>query len=159
MTEPLATISTVSVPAAADIAGRLRIAIARITHQLRPHGPRELTPTRVTTLVAVEQHGPLRLGDLAAQLGIAVPTVSRIVDGLRELALLNRVPDPSDHRACQIQLSADGRAWLADLRSRSNSTLAQHIQQLTVEEAAALAAALPVLEKLSAGTTRVRPSP
>jgi DNA-binding MarR family transcriptional regulator len=147
MTEPHAAAPTDDAPAA-DIAGRLRIAIARISHRLRSRGTGELTPTRVTTLVAIEEYGPLRLGDLAAHLGIAAPTVSRVVDVLRESKLVTRVPDPSDHRASQVELSEAGRALLADVRGRYTGDLAQRVQQLSAQEMATLAAALPALEKL-----------
>ena len=94
-----------------EFAGRLRIAAGRIARdglgQKRVDG---MTPSRMTALAVLAAEGPLRMGELAARLGISAPTVSRLVDHLVERGFLERVTDEDDHRATRVRLSADGHA-------------------------------------------------
>ena len=100
---------TAVAPAAVEFAGRLRIAAGRIARdglgQKRVDG---MTPSRITALAVLAAEGPLRMGELAARLGISAPTVSRLVDHLAERGFLERVTDEDDHRATRVRLSAEG---------------------------------------------------
>jgi DNA-binding MarR family transcriptional regulator len=70
----------------------------------------------------------LRLTDLAEQLQIEAPAVTRKAQHLERSGLVSRTPDPNDGRATQLQLTAQGRrtinriltvrrAWLQTLLS------------------------------------------
>ena len=93
--------------------------------------------------------GPLRMGELAARLGISAPTVSRLVDHLVERGFLERVTDDDDHRATRVRLSADGHRGLAAVREHGAGLLADRIAALDDAERALLERALPVLERLA----------
>lgn len=137
-------------PASVEFAGRLRIAAGRIARdglgQKRVDG---MTPSRMTALAVLAAEGPLRMGELAARLGISAPTVSRLVDHLVERGLLERVIDEDDHRATRVRLSADGHRGLADVREHGAGLLADRIAGLDDAERALLERALPVLERLA----------
>ena len=60
-----------------------------------------------------------------------------------------RTPDPDDHRATRIALTAEGAALLHALRRRTTDALARRIDDLTADRRAALVAALPVLEQIA----------
>jgi DNA-binding MarR family transcriptional regulator len=141
-------------PAAAvdqDVAGRLRIAISRISHRLRLQAQSDdMTPTRLSALAIVAKNGPLRLGDLAARLGTSAPTMSRIVDWLLQQGLVDRWPDPDDQRAGLIGMAERGTVWLEEIRTRNTGYLAEKLAILSDQELAALAAAVPVLERIAA---------
>jgi DNA-binding MarR family transcriptional regulator len=79
-----------------------RFARARIAH-VKPEA--KLSGPRLRVLFAVKEAGSLRMGDLAAQLGVAARTVTDLVDGLEKEGLLMRRPDPRDRRATLIELS------------------------------------------------------
>jgi len=131
-------------------AGRLRIAAGRIARdglgQKRVDG---MTPSRMTALAVLAAEEPLRMGELAARLGISAPTVSRLVDHLAELGFLERVADEDDHRATRVRLSAEGHRGLAAVREHGAARLADRIAELDDAERAALERALPVLERLA----------
>ena len=69
---------------------------------------------------------------LAEAEGTSAATMCRIVDGLEERSLIARVPDPDDGRASNLQLSSEGGALLAELRSRSTEALRSALGELTV---------------------------
>ena len=133
-----------------EFAGRLRIAAGRIARdglgQKRVDG---MTPSRMTALAVLAAEEPLRMGELAARLGISAPTVSRLVDHLAELGFLERVADEDDHRATRVRLSAEGHRGLAAVREHGATRLADRIAELDDAERAALERALPVLERLA----------
>ena len=133
-----------------EFAGRLRIAAGRIARdglgQKRVDG---MTPSRMTALAVLAAEEPLRMGELAARLGISAPTVSRLVDDLAELGFLERVADEDDHRATRVRLSAEGHRGLAAVREHGATRLADRIGKLDDAERAALERALPVLERLA----------
>ncbi|GAY07764.1 transcriptional regulator, MarR family [Pseudonocardia sp. N23] len=134
----------------AELAGRLRIALSRLTHALRaPDDEVGLTPTRIATLSILETAGPLRVGALAERIGISPPTMTRLVDCLAELDLVRRDPDPDDQRATRVSLSDGGGALLERLRHRGTGLLARRIAGLDTAGLVTLAAAVPLLEDLA----------
>jgi DNA-binding MarR family transcriptional regulator len=78
-------------------------------------GPDELplSSTQRLALFELSESGPLRLAELAEQMGTSAPTASRAVDALVEHDLVERRPDPSDRRALQLELSSAGRERVA----------------------------------------------
>ncbi|WP_326810216.1 MarR family transcriptional regulator [Streptomyces scopuliridis] len=135
----------------AEIAGRLRLAIQHLLPVLRARrsAPGDLTPSRQAALAALAAHGPLRISELAARMGIALSTTSRMVDLLDSTGWIERHPDPQDQRASLVTLSRTGRAVLEARRRETAARLAEQITLLTAEEQRALYAALPALEALS----------
>jgi DNA-binding MarR family transcriptional regulator len=128
---------------------RLRVALARLSRRLRKHEIAGLTPTQLAALATVEHSGPLRLGDLAAAEGIAPSTLTRLVTALEEGGFVKRCADPTDARASTLAITPYGQQALERIRSESNLILARSLRDLTAEQRAALAAALPVLELLA----------
>src|SRR2546421_6201252 len=68
-----------------------------------------MTATQRIALVELGDYGRSRLNDLAARMGVSPPTASRSVDALHELGLVERVVDPRDRRALNIELSDAGK--------------------------------------------------
>jgi DNA-binding MarR family transcriptional regulator len=137
-------------PAAAPIdVTRLRVAIARVSRSLRRHELAGLTPTQLSALATVEQAGPLRLGDLAAAEKIAPSTLTRLVTKLEESGYVQREPVPGDARASTLVVTDEGHAILERIRQESTTLLAGSLRRLSPDQLAALAAALPALERIA----------
>ncbi|AHH95155.1 MarR family transcriptional regulator [Kutzneria viridogrisea] len=135
-----------------QLAGRLLLAVNGISHRLRVlAGPDELTPTRLVTLATLGEHGRSRIGDLAERVGIAAPTMSRLVDWLAVHGLLTRSPDPADQRVSNVELSEAGESLLARVRDQRTGYLAERIRDLSPEQVASLVHALAVLEDFAQG--------
>jgi DNA-binding MarR family transcriptional regulator len=67
---------------------------------------------------------PVRLSDLAAELGVDVSTVSRQVHALEQKGLLDREPDPDDGRAMLLQLTRKGKAVRSKMQAAWQETIA-----------------------------------
>jgi DNA-binding MarR family transcriptional regulator len=134
-------------PTDAQLATRLRLAVGRLHRRIRL-ATNDIPPLQLSTLVSIEQHEPLRLGELAVREAVSAPTMTRVLAGLDERGLILRVPDSADARSVRVSLSERGRAVLHEVRSRRTALLDARLARLTPQQRAALSAALPALEAL-----------
>jgi DNA-binding MarR family transcriptional regulator len=134
----------------AELAARLRVAVGRLQRQLRRGAVGDLTLSQISALVSLEQHGPLRAGDLAIRESVSAPTMTRILAVLEERGLVAREVDPADRRASSVQLTPAGAEMLATLRRERTAFLADRLTQLDEKERLRLADAVDVLEQLVA---------
>src|SRR5215469_11115891 len=75
-----------------------------------------LSGPRLRLLLAVEDAGRLRMGDLAEDLGVTARTVTTLVDALEREGLLVRLSDPTDRRATLLALTERARTQFAQVR-------------------------------------------
>jgi DNA-binding MarR family transcriptional regulator len=109
-----------------------------------------LTPSRLSALSVVVFGGPQTLGSLAAAEGVAGPTMTRIVDGLMELGLVERRPDPRDGRVVAIVATAAGERLMRAAAQRRIAAIAHAVGGLTPADRRRLAAAAGLLDELAA---------
>jgi DNA-binding MarR family transcriptional regulator len=105
---------------------------------------------QLSTLVTIELHGPLRLGELAQREAVAAPTMSRVLAALDERGAVERRPDPGDARSTLVSVSRAGLDIIATVRSERTASLARRLDRLDAGQRAAILAALPALEALVA---------
>src|ERR671932_2520427 len=105
-------------PSATDVAGHLRLVVARTARRLRQEASADLSPSLTAALSSIERHGPLTPSELAAHERVQRPTATRLLARLGELGLVERAPDPADRRSSLITASVEGRALLRRQRSR-----------------------------------------
>jgi DNA-binding MarR family transcriptional regulator len=134
----------------AEVVGRLRLAVGRLARRLRLEGDRGLPPLQLSTLVTIELHGPLRLGELAQREAVAAPTMSRVLAALDERGAVERRPDPGDARSTLVSVSRAGLDIIATVRSERTASLARRLDRLDAGQRGAILAALPALEALVA---------
>jgi DNA-binding MarR family transcriptional regulator len=132
----------------AELAARIRLAIARIHRQLRQDNSEGLTLTQLSTLVRIEDKAPVRPGQLAALEGISPSTLTRLIASLEEAKLIVRMTDPTDGRVSHLQLSAEGRDLLTRVRSRRTAVLQDRLSGLSDADREQLVVSLPALEQL-----------
>src|SRR5262249_46279918 len=90
-----------------------RVFNARLSKQ---KGVIKLSGPRLRLLMAVEEAGHLRMGDVAEELGITARTVTTLVDALEREGLLVRLPDPKDRRATLLELTETARTQFEQVR-------------------------------------------
>lgn len=131
-----------------ELASRLRLAVGRLNRRIRIDGRESIPPLQLSALVTIEQHGPLRLSELARREAVTAPTMSRVLAALDDHGLVIRTPDPQDARGVLVTLSDQGGARLSEVRSHRTALVARRLARLDAEQCAALTAALPALEAL-----------
>lgn len=133
----------------AEVAARLRLSATRLARRLRQEAGTGLTPSQLSALASVHNHGPLTLGALADCEQVAPPSITKVVAKLEADGLVEREPDPADRRYSNVQATAAGTELIAESRRRKTAWLTDRIHQLPGPDRARLAAALDVLELLS----------
>lgn len=84
-----------------------------------------LTGAQHQLLLAVRGHGePPSIGDVAQHLLLRHHSAVELVDRAETAGLLERVPDPDDHRVVRLHLTDDGR-------SRVEALAAAHLEELS----------------------------
>jgi DNA-binding MarR family transcriptional regulator len=106
-----------------DPGKRILEELSRLIRQLSrisggPDDGPAMTATQRLALFELVDSGPLRLNDLAQQMGTSAPTASRAVDALDELGFVERRPDATDRRAITIELTDDGRRSVEERKAR-----------------------------------------
>jgi len=137
-------------PASAETASRLRVAVARIDRLLsREVLGGDLTRTQLSVLASLVREGEKRLSALGEREGLNPTMLSRVVAALERSGWVERTPDPDDGRAALVSATAAGRALHARLRRERSALVEQWLVGLDHDAAGRLAAALPLLEGLA----------
>ncbi|GAB2957384.1 MarR family transcriptional regulator [Amycolatopsis acidiphila] len=131
-----------------DVAGRLFLAVGRLSRSLRQAGSPGPGHGAISALATLVASGSMRLGDLAVKEGVAAATMSRIIAGLVEAGYARREPDPVDRRAWLATATEDGERMLSGVRSTRVHELNKRIDRLPPEQRKDLAAGLVALEML-----------
>jgi DNA-binding MarR family transcriptional regulator len=109
-------------------AAELTERLLRIAHLIRraslaSMAELELTPAQSRTLRVISKAGsPIRMGELAATLGVVPRSATGLVDALEHAGLVERTVDPANRRAVLVTLTQRGRDMqdrMADARRRA----------------------------------------
>lgn len=130
-----------------ELAGRLRLAVARLARQLRQQAPSGLSPSLLSALATIDRHGPLTHGELAEIEQVAPPTITRLVDKLVEQELVERIVDDNDRRISRVAILPPARELLESIRHRKDAWLVERLNELP-DDQTHLATTVAVLEHL-----------
>ena len=93
--------------------------------------------------------GGVRVGEIARNLGVKVPSATEQIIKLERAGLVRREADPADSRAVRVRLTSEGHAAVESANARRNAVMAGILGSLTDQERQALAAAIPVIGKIN----------
>ncbi|WP_346958860.1 MarR family transcriptional regulator [uncultured Arthrobacter sp.] len=116
----------------------------------------ELSAAQLSTLKmlldsaeAGTEAGGVRVGEIARNLGVKVPSATEQIIKLERAGLVRREADPADSRAVRVRLTPEGYAAVESANTRRNAVMAGILDSLTDQERQALAAAIPVIGKIN----------
>lgn len=134
-----------------DVSDQLAVAdgVGRLLLWARRVAPAQMSSTSITTLDRLSYAGPLRITDLADLEGVSQPGMTTLVNRLCVEGYTQRLPDPSDGRACLVGITAAGRDVLVERHAERSYALKAAIDRLPAEHQAALSAALEALHALT----------
>jgi DNA-binding MarR family transcriptional regulator len=132
-----------------NLAGQLRISALRLLRRLRAeHTPDTLSSVQFSALSCLYRHGAMTPRELAIYEGVQPPTVTRLIASLQSAKLISRQVHPDDRRQLLLQLTPSGTELLAATDAESQQWLAAHLVELTDDDRATLAAAVPIINKI-----------
>ena len=139
--------------ATAELADRLHSSAIHLLRRLRREDDASGLPApQLSALSVIVFGGPVTLGQLATAAQVRPPTITRLVGILEEEGLVERETDPDDGRIVRVKATARGTRLLHEGRQRRVASLAASLGELPAKERAALARALPILEKVVRAT-------
>jgi DNA-binding MarR family transcriptional regulator len=140
-------------PALAELANAVGTRIGRLARVLI----RETIEVSRTTLsvLATLRERPRRITELASLEHVAQPTMTVLVSRLEQRGWVERQPDPTDRRAVQVAITDAGTKVLDELIAKRTTLLAERLGELSETERETLARAIPILDRLIDGSSRV----
>jgi DNA-binding MarR family transcriptional regulator len=119
-----------------------------IRAELRRQRPLGLSVPQYRALAYLAQHEGASLSEMAEFIGLTLPSMSKMVDGLVARDFVRRTEDPADRRRLALCLTPDGRAAYMSSWSAAQAYLAQAMSALAPEERATVRQAMDVLGTL-----------
>jgi DNA-binding MarR family transcriptional regulator len=99
----------------------------------------DLHPMTYVILAHLADNGPMRGADLSDAFGMDKGGVSRQVQALVDLGLVERQPDPEDRRAILLDATAEGRTRLAAMSRHRSDRFDQRLSDWSDAELAGFA--------------------
>ena len=118
-----------------------------IRTELRRYGAREMSVPQFRTLAFVYRKEAASLSEVADHIGLTLPTMSALVDGLVDRGLINRREDREDRRRITLTLTEPGRTRFESARGATLANLEERLRQLTASERATVTASMRILRK------------
>ncbi|WP_183093527.1 MarR family winged helix-turn-helix transcriptional regulator [Nocardioides stalactiti] len=94
----------------------------------------DLQPVAYLMLGYVLHHGPVRASALCQAFDMDKGSVSRQVQTLLDLGLLDRAPDPADGRATLLSVTEEGERGIADVSEHRRKLLAERLGDWTEDD-------------------------
>lgn len=101
-----------------------------LAHRMHP----ELSLGSFTLLGHLAESGGCRATDLAAHYALDKSTVSRQVAALEQAGLIERQPDPEDHRVQMLRLTAEGHGILAQVTQSRRAAVRERLADWPEED-------------------------
>lgn len=135
----------------ATVGGDLRVALTRVSRRLRAErGEADLPEGQFGILTVLHKHGEMSPGSLAEHERVRPPSMTRAVNTLAELGLVEKVEHATDRRQVVVRLTAAGEREVAETRRRRDAWLTKQLSTLTGEEREILAGASELLIRIAA---------
>ena len=108
----------------------------------------DLSIPQFRALRYVQRHPDISLSDLAEYLGLTLPSVSKLVDGLVQQALILRQESTVDRRRLTLILTSEGESIVDKARADAQANLADSMKSLKQDELQTIHQALELLHSL-----------
>ncbi len=116
--------------------------------KLREKRSGELSMAEFRTLAFVDANRGASLSEAAGHIGLSLPAMSRLVDGLVKQQLLSRKSHGADRRRICLGLTATGKRDLDEAYRHAEGYFAGKLAELSSEDRTRLADSIGVLKRL-----------
>lgn len=126
--------------------------------QMRAQRQHDLSVPQFRTLAFLSRHPGSSLSAVAEHIGLTLPTMSVLIEGLVQRDLVDRTPDARDRRRVLLTLTGTGQALFNQAHEGAAAWLAGLLEPVSDGDRAAIAQAFAVLRPLFAATAAL-PTP
>jgi DNA-binding MarR family transcriptional regulator len=118
-----------------------------IRGQLRKYGAKEVSVPHFRTLGYLNRHEGTSLSEVAEHIGLSLPSMSELIDGLVVRGLVFRRTHPEDRRRMTLALSDSGRATLRTANEATASYLEARFRELSTVDRGKVIEAMHILRE------------
>ena len=118
--------------------------------EMRQHRAADLSVVQFRTLNYLNNHPGTSLSAAAEHIGLTLPAVSTLVDGLVERKLVKRGAAAGDRRRITLALTEPGQTALSATKAAAEAQLAQRLARLSPADCAVVIQAMQILRPLFA---------
>ncbi|HTP06893.1 MAG TPA: MarR family winged helix-turn-helix transcriptional regulator [Anaerolineae bacterium] len=130
---------------AQEILDVVPVVMRTIRAELRRHRAADLSVPQFRTLAYIDRNADASLSDVAEHIGLTLPSMSKIVDGLVTRKLVTRQTAHDDRRRMTLALTARGLNALETSRAATRACLAEDLSVLTERERETIKQAMQIL--------------
>jgi DNA-binding MarR family transcriptional regulator len=124
------------------------LAMSGIREQLRKHGARVLSVPQFRTLLFVSRHKGASLSDVAEHIGLTLPSMSALIDGLVKRDFAVRGTRQDDRRCMTLMLTDRGEATLRSAREGAQAYLTERLSRFSGTERATVVKGMRILKQV-----------
>ncbi|HJW00012.1 MAG TPA: MarR family winged helix-turn-helix transcriptional regulator [Arthrobacter sp.] len=110
-----------------------------VSHQLSRQVHPDMEPAAYGLLTVIRREGPIRLTDLALNIGVGKPSVSRQIAFLESIGLVSKEADPLDGRAQAIRLTTKGEEKMHQVQDARREVFRERLGEWPLEDLQTLA--------------------
>jgi len=119
-----------------------------VRSEMRAHRGPELSVPHFRVLAFLGRNENASLSEVAEHVGLRLPSMSTLVDGLVTRGLVSRSPSLQDRRRVALSLTPVGRSTLTAARRATQTRLAKQLASLSPEQRATVTDAMEALRAL-----------
>ncbi len=116
-----------------------------IRTEMRRHRTADLSVPQFRTLAFIDRNSGAALSEAAEHIGLTLPSMSKLIDGLVARKLVTRQTHPEDRRRLTLALTTRGLAALQASRAATRACLAEDLSALTDRERETIKQAMQIL--------------
>ena len=124
------------------------LVMAAIRTEIRSHRGSELSVPQFRVLIFLNRHEGASLSDIAEHLGLTLPSMSKMIDGLLARNMVTRQMHSEDRRCVALALTALGRQAMQSAYKATESRLAERLVVLPAAERRTIIKAMQVLASI-----------
>lgn len=131
--------------AAWEVLDVIPLVMGTVRAEMRRHRAPGLSVPHFRVLAYLGRHAGASLSEVAEHVGLQLPSMSTLIEGLVTRGFVTRAPSAEDRRRVTLTLTASGRATLATARQHSQAKLAERLAALSPAEQATVVQAMQAL--------------
>jgi DNA-binding MarR family transcriptional regulator len=116
--------------------------------KLRERRAADISVPQFRTMGYINRNDGASLSDLSAHIGLTLPSMSKLVDGLVSRGLISRTGDSQDRRKVCLSLTPQGRDELKAAYGHTQKYIAEKMSRLGEEDIQAISRAMQLLRQL-----------
>jgi DNA-binding MarR family transcriptional regulator len=119
-----------------------------IRAEMRQHRANELNVPQFRTLAYLDRHAGVSLSDVAEHIGLTLPSMSKLVDGLAARKLVSRQVHTGDRRRVTLALTGRGRDLLEATYESTAAYLAERLARVSETDRETIIRSMQLLSPL-----------